>query len=227
MKLFWITVIDAAIGLGFHPATAQTKVDTLIMGKYRNDTLGFTAYPATPVPASMVVDMTIAYWELNEANMNDKGFSFMNLYRTGQSKARTGGKEGDWEKKVLSQAKNGFGTICPPGWCFWYISARKTTGDTITVTDYQGLRNFMGEMGNPYSAYFWIIASVETNSGAVPLVTSPDARYKVVDNGFLVILDLRVSDCPVTGARELYFVGKDKSMVLIQTLRTTVWGGCI
>ncbi|HMH22786.1 MAG TPA: hypothetical protein VK563_13460 [Puia sp.] len=219
MKAILILLVLMILGAFCTIADAQTQAtaDSLIVHRYLNDTLGFTPYTGASLPGSVVPDKAFSYWELN---MIDGNRTFTNLYRSAETKGQS-------KQDVLSKTTNGIGTVCPPGWCSWYISARKATGDTVTVTDCQGLGNFLGEIVNPYNAFFLLSCSTKYDSGIIPLGTAPGTSYKSVANGFLIIVNLRVNDCPVTDADLLYYVGKDKRVILIQQLRKTVLGGCI
>jgi hypothetical protein len=196
----------------------QTGEDSLIAIKYFNDTLNLIPYPETSLLDSLIPDEKISYWELNF-----QGFgSYKNLYRSniGENKLRD-------DSIVLTKAARGFGTVCPPGWCIWYLSAKFKSGGVITITDWKSLSDFIGKIDNQFDAYLWLTRFPYSESEGIPQKPSEFSRYKIRDDGYLIVLNVRVSDCPVTNAELLYFVRKDKNVSFIQILKLIASGGCI
>ncbi len=197
----------------------QIKIDSVLKIKYLNDTLGFINFPNTLLPDSLIPNRAISYWELN---FNRGGQSCTNLYRSTKGENRSNN-----DTLVLTKSNDGFGTVCPPGWCTWYISTKLKNGKTETVTNWKTLSAFIGKIDNPFDAYFWLTCFTHSDSKNIPLRVSGSSKYKIINDGYLIIVNLRVNDCPITSADILYFVRKDKNVTYIQILNTTEYGGCI
>lgn len=200
-------------------SNGQTIEDSLIKLKYFNDTLGFTSFPNTSLPDLLIPRKGISYWELNWSLGTDR---FTNLYRstTGMNKLKN-------DTNVLTKTINGFGTVCPPGWCSWFISAKYKNGKIVTVNDTSGFSEFIGKIDNQFDAYLWLTCFPFSDSKGIPVKISSSSKYKRIKNNYLIAINLRISDCPEVIADLLYFVRNDKKVTYIKTLRTTRNSGCI
>ncbi len=197
----------------------QTAEDSLVKLKYFNDTLGFISFPNTSLPDSLIPNRAISYWELNWSLRQER---YTNLY-----KSTTGVNNVKNDTVVLTKTINGFGTVCPPGWCSWYISAKFKNGKIVTVKDASSLSAFIGRIDNQFDAYLWLTCFPYSDSKGTPVKISSSSKYKKIINGYLMVMSLQVSDCPVTNADILYFVGNTKNVTYIKILKTKNEEGCI
>ena len=197
----------------------QTTVDSALKIKYLNDTSDFINFPNTSLLDSLVPNKTIAYWELN-FNSGEKNFK--NLY-----KSTTGENKSNNDSVVLTKANEGFGTVCPPRWCNWYISTKLKKGKAESITNWKTLSKFIGKIDNQFDAYLWLTCFTYSDSKSLPLSVSTSSKYKIINGGYLIIVNFRVNDCPVTNADLLYFIRKDQNVTFIQILNTSSNGECI
>ena len=195
----------------------QTAEDSIIRLKYLNDTTGFIKLPAQPVLDSVIPDRYISSWELDWSMQGQ----YEVLFRSSRDTSLRN------TKKVLATATSGFGTVCPPSYCFWYIAAALKSGGIITVNNGRKLSAFLGQIDNVYDAYLWLTLFFDFDSGGIPLEFSEGTKYKPINDGYLIRTTVRVSDCTVTDAELLYFIRKDRNVTFLQVLDIIVEGGCI
>jgi hypothetical protein len=199
--------------LNMRLSSNQDEVDVLIAKRLHNDTLSFLSFTDNKFLDSIVPNRQIIYWEINSNSWN--------LYNSKNGKNLL-----KYDSIVLSKSDNGIGSFCPPGWCSWYISARMKDGNIATVSDWKGLKFFIGSIDNQFDAYFWLASSIGLYA-QVPFNTTDVSKYKIYQKGYLIRTAVRISECPVTYADVLYFVGKDKKVTFIQALSINGIGGCI
>jgi hypothetical protein len=193
----------------------QAPADSVIVATCLSDTAGFRAFPDGSLLDSVRPAKGISAWEINTAVSKTR---FRNFYRFPAKNLP--------DTVVLSECMVGFGTFCPPNGCAWYISARQ--GNKVkTVKDLDELSVFIGMLDNAFDACFWLLSHNLANSLILPLKTNSLNRYKRVKDGFLLRINMRVRDCPVTHAEVTYFVGDDKRIVKIISRITLISEGCI
>lgn len=197
----------------------QTKVDSILKIKYFNDTVGFINFPNSLLLDSLIPNEAISYWELN---LNSGDENFTNLYKSTKGENKLSN-----DTFVLTKANSSFGTVCPPSSCSWYISTKLKNGKTETVTDWRTLSTFIGKIDNQFDAYLWLTCFNVSPSQNIPLKVSTSLKYKIINDGYLILVNRRVGDCPIVNADILYFVRKDKNVTFIQILKTIYEGGCI
>jgi len=195
----------------------QDENDILIAKKFLNDTLNFLLFPNNKFLDSIIPNRQIIYWEVNSCGYN----YCKNLYnsKNGKNTLQT-------DSMILSKSGKGFGSICPPGWCSWYISAKLKDGDVATLSDLQRLKFFIGYIDNKFDAYFWLVSYINLPS-QIPFDITDSSKYKKCQDGYLLRTTMRIKDCIVTNADVLYFVGKNKKVIFIQVLGINEIGGCI
>lgn len=198
----------------------QTAGDAQLAIQYRNDTSGFTAYPRTPFYDSVHPSGAALRWEVNTCDARQSKYT--NLYRSYHSAQPLN------DTMVLTKSNGGFGTICPPGYCFWYISEERQNGTCTTIATVDSVRRFLGQIDNAYKAYVWLSFFPYQDSRLVPFTIFYEAcSYKKTVDGYLVIIHLRVNDCPITHANLLYHVRRDNNVSFIKILKVFTEGGCI
>ena len=213
-RFFLIIITSLFISVS---ANGQLVNDSTVLKKYLNDTLGFVSFPNAILLDSIEPDNGFKKWELNTATSLT---TFHNFFRYPKPNGNLS------DTIVLSKCLRGFGTFCPPRGCAWYISAQKRKR-IITVQDLNGLSNFLGTLDNKFDAYLWLTSHDLFDSRSVPIVTSSSTTYKIVDGGFLITLNMRIRDCPVTNGIVIYFVGLNKKIVRIRTKVIVISEGCI
>jgi hypothetical protein len=200
-------------------STGQSSNDSLIKLRYINDTTALINFPNVVLFDSVLPEKGIKYWELNQFLSQQK---CINLYKSsaGVNKSRN-------DTQVLIKAKSEFGTTCPPGWCTWYIAAKLKNGSIQTVKNRYNLGTFIGKIDNQFDAYLWLADYPRSDSKQTPLFISNFSKYKRIKEGYLIVINMQVSDCPITRADIFYLVHKNKHITYIQTLKVSNEGGCI
>ncbi|MES2430899.1 MAG: hypothetical protein V4556_08170 [Bacteroidota bacterium] len=198
---------------------AQTKLDSLTEAKYKKDSVNFINFPDCVLLDSIIPDKKIIKWELNRVDSWDGSPEYRNLYRSSHAEKLK-------KDSVMEKFSDGFGTICAPGWCSWYVTVEKK--DTLySIGDINSLSGFIGSIDNVYDAYFWLISHDLADHTEVPLKILPKARYKILKDGYLIELHLMINTCPITFADELYFVPKNKKIKKLRRKITEQGTGCI
>jgi hypothetical protein len=195
----------------------QTYNDSVTIKKYEADTLDFIPFPNAKLLDSIKPKKGFKKWEINTATSLT---TFYNVYRFPKPKKIVP------NTTVLSKCLKGFGTFCPPSGCAWYISAQRRKS-IFTIEDLAGLSSFLGNIDNKFNAYLWLVSHDLSSSRFVPIETSTSTTYKIVEDGFLISIRIRISDCPVTQGLVTYFVGYDKRVIHIRSKVTSVGEGCI
>lgn len=109
----------------------------------------------------------------------------------------------------------GFGNDCPPGECRRHFIAITASGRLIRVNDPQEMTKIMPRIQSATDALFHVVKKNEL----------PTAKTARVSDGFLVIINEKISDCPINFADVLYkvsFTGKTERMGMVITKRTTL-----
>lgn len=196
--------------------SCRAQADSLLAQKYLPDSLHFQSFPQAFLLDSIRPAKKYPVLELN--TLLNRG-EYRNRYRSN-------GRKDIPDTVVLSKARGGFYTFCPPGGCGWYISAQKGK-KIITIENLTALDNFIGTIDNKYDAYLWLVAQDLADSRFVPIQTKPAIEYKLVDGGYLIRFVMRIRDCPVTSGKVTWFVGSDKKIVLIKKEILEIGEGCI
>jgi hypothetical protein len=201
--------------------SAQVNIDSILLAMYQKDSANFRAFPDCILLDSITPNKEIKQWELNRVNGYNDNIKYVieNVYKPRNSSISF------FEYRNSHKPENGFGTICPPTWCFWYILAKKDS--VYNISGFNLLSDFIGTIDNPYDAYFWLISHDLGDSRILPLKIEPKTRYRKIRNGYLIEVSLMVSDCPITNADLLYFVGKDKKIRRLFKKITFQGKGCI
>lgn len=207
---------------------AQVSKDSAVIKKYLGDTLRFLPFPQAFLMDGIKPAKGISQWELNtissENTNTENGVGqatiARNLYRHPAPVKRMP------DTAVLAKAATGFATTCPPHSCAWYISAVQKS-KKISVTNLRQMSAFLGAIDNKFDAYLWLQSQDLAESRAIPLTTTRKLFYRQVKDGFLLKLNMRISDCFITYADVTWFVGSDKKVVLIRSVVTSVSQSCI
>lgn len=117
-----------------------------------------------------------------------------------------------WKIRKTAQ---GFGNDCPPGICTHYFMAVTKSGFFINVKTVE-------EIGK-------ILPVVKTQNDALFLLTLstnfPNGKYAKTKEGYLILLNRKISDCPIDYADILYQVdryGKVKELGRVITRKTAL-----
>ena len=107
-------------------------------------------------------------------------------------------EEPDQEFWKIRKTAQGFGNDCPPGICTHYFMAVTKSGFLINVKTVE-------EIGK-------ILPVVKTQNDALFLLTLstnfPNGKYAKTNEGYLILLNRKISDCPIDYADILYQVDK-------------------
>jgi hypothetical protein len=109
----------------------------------------------------------------------------------------------------------GFGNDCPPGDCRRHIIAITRSNKMIKVTEPEEMVKILPRIHSELDAVFAI-------SKRNYLPTTKTARIK---EGYLVLMNEKISDCPINYADVLYkvsFTGKIERMGMVITKKTTL-----
>lgn len=193
----------------------QKKSDSAIIKRCLKELKTLNSLPNINLFDSIKPDEKFTYWEVNA---NYEG-NFTNYYRSNKQFLN--------DTTFLTKSNSGFGTICPPDGCFWYISTT-VLGQSKTVENISSLSNFIGTIDNIYDAYLWLSAQDLRDSKGIPISTNANVKYKLLDKGYLISMsNLRISDCPLTYGTVIYFIAFDKTIIHIKTITTKKTKGCI
>lgn len=99
--------------------------------------------------------------------------------------------------------KEGFGNDCPPGNCTHYFIAITKTNRLIKVSNPDDMMKILPRIKTGNDAFFQI---VQNNS-------RPKGKYAKTKEGFLVLLNEKISNCPINYADVLYRVDNIGNMV--------------
>ncbi len=116
--------------------------------------------------------------------------------------------------KIKSETK-GFGNDCPPGICTHYFIAVTKSGYILNACNIETLGNMIPVVKSPYDAMFYIALNTYF----------PPARFAKTRDGFLILLNKSISDCPIDYADILYHVdhsGKVNELGRVITRKTAL-----
>jgi hypothetical protein len=116
--------------------------------------------------------------------------------------------------KIKSETK-GFGNDCPPGICTHYFIAVTKSGYVLNASNIETLVNMIPVVKSPYDAMFYIALNTYF----------PPAQFAKTRDGFLILLNKSISDCPIDYADILYHVdhsGKVKELGRVITRKTAL-----
>jgi len=116
--------------------------------------------------------------------------------------------------KIKTEIK-GFGNDCPPGNCTHYFLTVTKSGYIINATNIESLSNMIPVIKSPYDAMFYIAVNTYF----------PPARFAKTKDGYLILLNKSISDCPIDYADILYHVdryGKVKELGRVITRKTAL-----
>lgn len=116
--------------------------------------------------------------------------------------------------KIKSETK-GFGNDCPPGICTHYFIAVTKSGYILNASNIESLSNMIPVVKTPYDALFFIALNTYF----------PPARFAKTQDGYLILLNKSISDCPIDYADILYNVdryGKAKELGRVITRKTAL-----
>ncbi len=116
--------------------------------------------------------------------------------------------------KIKSETK-GFGNDCPPGICTHYFIAVTKSGFILNANSIESLGQMIPIVKSPYDALFYIALNTYF----------PPARFAKTRDGFLILLNKSISDCPIDYADILYHVdhyGKVKELGRVITRKTAL-----
>jgi hypothetical protein len=99
--------------------------------------------------------------------------------------------------------KQGFGNDCPPGNCTHYFIAITSTKRLIKVSNPDDLLKILPRLKTGNDAYFHIVKNDYW----------PRGKYAKTKNGFLVLLNEKISNCPIDYADVLYQVDYNGKLV--------------
>lgn len=95
--------------------------------------------------------------------------------------------------------KQGFGNDCPPGNCTHYFIAITKTKRLIKVSNPEDLFKILPTINTGNDAFFSIVKNDYW----------PRGKYAKIKDGFLVLLNEKITNCPIHYADILYMVGFD------------------
>ena len=125
------------------------------------------------------------------------------------------GTEADPEPWKIKSETNGFGNDCPPGICTHYFIAVTKSGYILNASNIETLGNMIPVVKSPYDAMFYIALNTYF----------PPARFAKTRDGYLILLNKSISDCPIDYADILYHVdryGKAKELGRLITRKTAL-----
>ena len=176
----------------------QITEDSVIIRKYINDTVGFNRFPNIQLMDSVVPEKVFVKWQLKEVKIMQ-----------------------------IIHGHSYFTTCWCPDLIFWYILAQKENADTLAIGNTDTLQTFIKNMDNKYNACLWLFTQKSQGiaSKDIPLDPIGVLQYKKVSDGFLISFNSRIKNAPVTNGSLVYFVGKDRKVVLIKQKITEIKKG--
>ncbi len=153
------------------------------------DTAGFSAFSVQDLFGGLSLAENLAYYEYIT-----QGEEQSIAYRFGKT---VKGKQALSKRKA--EVNDGFGSTCPPGVCYWYYMAIKKDATVMPITSYGLLPRMVPRARSLHDALFYlqhhnISGSLSYPHQELPLV----GKYKKIENGHLLVVNRRTSDCPVT-----------------------------
>ena len=125
------------------------------------------------------------------------------------------GKEADSEPWKIKSETKGFGNDCPPGICTHYFMAVTKSGFILNVNNIESLNQMIPFVKTPYDALFFIALNTYF----------PQGKFAKTQDGYLVLLNKSITDCPIDYADILYHVdryGKVKELGRVITRKTAL-----
>lgn len=125
------------------------------------------------------------------------------------------GTEADPEPWKMKSEVKGFGNDCPPGICTHYFIAVTKSGYIINANNIESLSQMIPIVTTPYDALFFIALNTYF----------PQGKFAKNQDGYLILLNESISDCPIDYADILYQVdryGKVKELGRVITRKTAL-----
>lgn len=117
-----------------------------------------------------------------------------------------------WKFKLFNE---GFGNDCPPGVCTHYFIAINTLNELIVAMNLEQLKNIIPEIKKPVDASLFVRQDI----------VSMEAKYAKTKDGFLVLVNRTITECPIDYADILFHVstkGELKQLGMVITKKTVL-----
>ena len=122
----------------------------------------------------------------------------------------------DQEPWRLRKTAQGFGNDCPPGICTHYFIAVTKSGFLINVKSVDEINKILPVVKTQNDALF--LLTLSTNF--------PNGKYAKTKEGYLILLNRKISDCPIDFADILYQVDKKGKITNLGKVITRKTGLC-
>lgn len=107
-------------------------------------------------------------------------------------------EEPDQEFWKIRKNAEGFGNDCPPGICTHYFMALTKSGFLINVKNVEEISKILPEVKTQNDALFLLTLGTNFTNG----------KYAKTKEGYLILLNRKITDCPIDYADILYQVDK-------------------
>ena len=117
-----------------------------------------------------------------------------------------------WKFKLFNE---GFGNDCPPGVCTHFFIASNSMNELITAMNLEQLKNIIPVIKKPADAVLFV------RQDTAPI----DGKYAKTNDGYLVLVNRTISECPIDYADILFHVtkkGEIKQLGLVITKKTAL-----
>jgi hypothetical protein len=117
-----------------------------------------------------------------------------------------------WKFKLFNE---GFGNDCPPGVCTHYFIAINSMNQLITAMNLEQLKNIIPVIKQPADAVLFVRQDI----------ANIDGKYAKTKDGFLVLVNRTISECPIDYADILFHVsmnGELKQLGMVITKKTVL-----
>lgn len=117
-----------------------------------------------------------------------------------------------WKFKLFNE---GFGNDCPPGVCSHYFIACNALNEVITAMNLEQLKKIIPFVKKPEDAMLFVRQDI----------VNMNAKYAKVKDGYLVLVNRTISECPIDYADILFHVARNgdlKQLGLVITKRTAL-----
>jgi hypothetical protein len=125
------------------------------------------------------------------------------------------------------ELKEGFGTYCPPGICFWFYATVDKKGKGKIFNTIPLIKELVPQVTSETDAIFYSQFINPSGSINFPDLNKPwQGKIKKISTGYLMIVNRRTSDCPVTFSDILVFVDTTGNIKILDKKVTRSTGIC-
>ncbi|MFB9077973.1 energy transducer TonB [Flavobacterium procerum] len=197
-------------------AQAQSDKDSIIVNKYKIDTLNFKPFESGKLLHSIHPKKGFTQWEIDI--IRDSSPKVVDRFPSVENISDTL----VLAKPANIKSFNGFYRISAPTISRWYMSAKKKR-KTIIIQNSKQLGRFLGNLDNEFDAYLYLFFNTPLSN---PVYFAPyeNAWYKKVEDGYLITAHKpSTSDAAESHPKSkidffnTYFIGFNKQVTKIRT----------